>query len=776
MDLSQAAIVTAGDTAHRAERQAALMLQHYIRQGSGVVLPIRESPIEGRPAIILANCERVPAGMSIPADAQAPSDSAEGYTIYHEIASDLQHRIWLIGGSGRAALFAVGRLLRWLEMDSVGGIISLPQEAPGRLISTRPRFLLRGHQLGYRSVPNTYDAWDVNQFEQHIRDLAIFGANSIELIPTVYEDEPPSAIMPLSPWEMNCRLSELLDSYDLDVWAWLPSEDWDASHPEDMDTMLVRRDKIFQAMVRLDHLFIPGGDPGEMPVEILLSFLEKISVLLRRSHPNAGLWVSPQGFHQSKLDVFLQYLQEKQPEWLTGIVYGPWVHYNGSLESFRKAIPSRYPLRRYPDITHCVRCQYPVNEWDSAFAFTLGREPINPRPVEQAYIHNLFMDWAIGALTYSEGVHDDVNKFIWSERLWDPERPAREILVEYGRVFFGHRLAESAADGLLALEQNWKGPLLNNPLPRKTHGQWGRIWKEAGVAGQSNWRLQQPYFRAIYDLYVQERLKGETAQEHEALKALAEAGRAGAQVAAQQAKSILTDRYTTPEIEAMRVEILDLGKALWKSIGMQLSVPMYHADEEERGAVLDCLDTPLNNRGWLLPRIDAALQLSSESERAAALEKLAYWTDPGPGGFYDDLGNATQEPHLVRGEGWERDPGFLRSAFDEFWNEIPGYRYSWNRQAATLYDTPLEMHYNGLDPHARYRLRVIYTGRYQAMMRLHANDGYEIHGPLRGNYPPSVLEFAIPPDLTRGGTLHLRWSIVEGRGCQVSEVWLVREA
>ena len=42
MDLSQAAIVTAGDTAHRAERQAALMLQHYIRQGSGVVLPIRE--------------------------------------------------------------------------------------------------------------------------------------------------------------------------------------------------------------------------------------------------------------------------------------------------------------------------------------------------------------------------------------------------------------------------------------------------------------------------------------------------------------------------------------------------------------------------------------------------------------------------------------------------------------------------------------------------------------------------------------------------------------
>ena len=36
---------------------------------------------------------------------------------------------------------------------------------------------------GYRDKTNTYDGWDLPQWDQYIRELAIFGTNAIELIP-----------------------------------------------------------------------------------------------------------------------------------------------------------------------------------------------------------------------------------------------------------------------------------------------------------------------------------------------------------------------------------------------------------------------------------------------------------------------------------------------------------------------------------------------------------------------------------------------------------------
>lgn len=773
--VSHAVIISAGVAAHRAERKAAVVLREEIAKRSGLDWPIRETPEPDRPAVIFAHADRAPAGLAIPPEAMAPTDSSEGYTIYLEVSD--APRIWLVGGCGRAALFAAGWLLRRLEIEE--GSVVLPAQESGRLISTQPRYPIRGHQICYRNVLGPDDAWGEAEFEQYFRDIVIFGANSIELSPPQTPHEQADEAAPqtpwemLAPWELNRRLSALLDSYDLDVWIHLPTTgDWDSKHPTDWEAMLGNRDRLFHSMVRLDHVLVPGGDPGEMPPDLLFPFLEELVPVLHRNHPNAGLWVSPQGFKNKNgtLARFIDYLQTKQPDWLTGVVYGPWVH--DSLPHIREVVPSKYKLRRYPDITHSCRCQYPVPEWDSAFAFTLGRETINPRPLAEAHIHNRFMECADGTVAYIEGVHDDVNKAIWSARLWNPDQPVHEILVEYGRTFIGHELSEAVADGLLALEENWRGPLLGNPRHRQTLAQWREIWRKAGEKSQVNWRLQQGYFRALYDVYVQSRLDLDTQQEKAALEILAKARDLGAEEAAKQAIEVLRRSTATPDIETMRQEILHLGELLYKTIQMQMSVPLYHAPDEERGAVLDFLGIPLNDRVWILNRIQESMALPTKVDRIAALKKIAHWTDPGPGGFYDDLGNPGREPHLVRGEGWEQDPGFLRTALDEFGGDSPNYRYSWNRQATTLYATPLQMHYTGLDRSARYRLKVVYNGRFHAMMRLEANGQYEVHGPIRGTLPPSVMEFLLPQELTQEGKLSLKWVKVEGRGCQVAEVWL----
>jgi hypothetical protein len=98
------------------------------------------------------------------------------------------------GNDARGVLFGIGRLLRALHMQK--GSVTLDDDWKE---SSAPRYPLRGHQLGYRPKTNSYDGWSVPIWEQYIRDLAVFGANAIELIPPRSDDAPESPHFPLRP-------------------------------------------------------------------------------------------------------------------------------------------------------------------------------------------------------------------------------------------------------------------------------------------------------------------------------------------------------------------------------------------------------------------------------------------------------------------------------------------------------------------------------------------------------------------------------------------------
>ena len=90
------------------------------------------------------------------------------------------------------------------------------------------------------------------------------------------------------------------------------------------------------------------------------------------------------------------------------------------------------------------------------------------------------------------------------------------------------------------------------------------------------------------------------------------------------------------------------------------------------------------------------------------------------------------------------------------------------------------MHYTGLDPTAAYKLRVIYTGdMFQAKVRLVAGESLEIHPFLLKPRDMKPLEFDLPREATASGVLDLTWHAEKGRGgngrgCQISEVWLIK--
>ena len=692
--------------------------------------------------------------------------------------------VFVIGNDARGVLFGVGRLLRELQMER--GQLTL---ADGLDIVTAPHYALRGHQLGYRPKTNSYDAWDLPQWEQYFRDLAVFGCNAVELIPPRSDDDADSPHFSRPPIEMMAGMSRLADDYGLAVWIWYPAMDPDYSDARTVESALREWGEVFQKLPRVDAVFVPGGDPGHTRPKHLMALLEKQTTNLHRFHPQAQMWVSPQSFNQAWLDEFLDLLNREHPAWLSGVVFGPQVRL--SLPRLRERVPWQYPIRHYPDITHSRQCQYPVPDWDTAFALTEARECINPRPEDEAAIFRALQPFTVGFLTYSEGCNDDVNKCVWSALGWDPDARVTDILRQYGRYYIGDRYADSFAQGLLALERDWRGPLLANENVETTLAQFQAMEKAASPADLKNWRFQQALFRAYYDAYVHRRLIYETDLENQAMEQLRRASADGSRPAVAATERML-DRAVAERVAGdWRTRIFELGEALFQSIGMQLSVEKYQAIAVDRGASLDTLDYPLNNRAWLKEQFAAIRRMKTEPERLKAIAEITEWTNPGPGGFYDDLGDVARQPHLVRGPGFVEDPGCFASARVDFEedlvvdepDEMPSgaRRRSWMDHAESLYDAPLRMRYPGLDPHARYRVRVVYAGDApKKKIRLVANDGLEIHPFITKPFPFRPVEYALPPSATATGELSLSWfgepgQGGNGRGCQVSEVWLIKE-
>src|SRR4029077_9151130 len=133
----------------------------------------------------------------------------------------------------------------------------------------------------------------------------------------------------------------------------------------------------------------------------------------------------------------------------------------------------------------------------------------------------------------------------------------------------------------------------------------------------------------------------ETELEDKAMDALRSARKIGAEPAMREAESVLVRASSGRIAGELRARVFELAEALFQSIRMQLSVSRYKAISVDRGANLDTIDAPLNNRLWLGQRFAELRKAASESDRLAAIDEVLNWTDPGPGGYYDDLGNTT---------------------------------------------------------------------------------------------------------------------------------------
>ncbi len=793
------AVVLARQDAQGVEQKAIQVLLEEIEKRTGIRLPVSHQRPQGALTITVGEVghqELLPAELaSLLEELDVPG--AEGFR-----AAVSPSGAAVAGTDSRGLLYGIGLLLRKMRWGR--GELYFPD---GLSVSRTPEFPIRGHQLGYRPKTNAYDAWTPEIYDQYIRELALFGANGIELLPPRTDDHPTSVHMKWDSLDMMRRLSGFVPSYGMEVWAWYPNMADEYDSDESVKAELMERDAVFSAVPFIDHVFIPGGDPGNLPPKKLFDWSSRVAELLRRHHPRAKLWLSPQTFTPNRpwVDAFYQELQ-KEPEWLSGVCFAPWE--KDSAAELRRQTPARYPIRNYADITHVYRCQYPVPKLDLPLALTLGRECVNPRPRDEKLIHNTYKEHFDGSICYSEGINDDVNKFIWLDQEFDSSFDVAETLRDYARLFIDFEMADDIAQGLFALEENLRGPVSENDGIDACLSQWQAMEKRVKGYARNNYRFEMGLIRACFDAYQKRRYLYEAGLEREAVAMLGRYGELGADLCLDNARTILEKARTQPICRELHSRIMELSDLLFDHIGYQLTVGRHGAEHWERGAFVECIDKPLNDYRYLMKEIRRIRSLKNPLDvlasvnityaadkehvmfdddnacRCEAIHLLLTRTDPGPGGFYDNMGSWSSFKRVRNHDMYQQDPAFLHSALRSFCLQSPhdeqdahNVPLAWQLLAAAMYTTPLEVFYENLDPQAEYLIRVTYAGYFAEHIKLTAAGGScVIHDLLTIERQFVTVEFSLPRESYSTGRLDLAFTALDGeRGSGVAEIWIIKK-
>jgi hypothetical protein len=165
--------------------------------------------------------------------------------------------------------------------------------------------------------------------------------------------------------------------------------------------------------------------------------------------------------------------------------------------------------------------------------------------------------------------------------------------------------------------------------------------------------------------------------------------------------------------------------------------------------------------------------MKSEEEQRRRLREIALWEHPGPGSFYDDIGNIAKSPHVT-----STTPDYAgeqsRAPEPTFWwwdRGMSRARLSWQ---TTMW--PTSMVYEALDPSATYVVRS--TGYSHALLRM---NGERVNPVIDGKAMGEIKEWRVDPQFIKDGRLVLSWDRPTDEGqlnwrqhSRLAEVWLIK--
>ena len=188
--------------------------------------------------------------------------------------------------------------------------------------------------------------------------------------------------------------------------------------------------------------------------------------------------------------------------WLSGVVYGPQVRI--SLAELRKAVPARYPIRNYPDITHSRQCQYPGARLGRRLLADRGpRGRSTPGPGTRRRSSAYCSPDRSASSPIPKAATTTSTRSSGAAWAGIPNADVVEILRQYSRSFIGDDDRRRLRPGTARAGDELAGAAARtNDSVERTLPQFEELERQRKPGGPVNWRFQQALYRAYYDAYV----------------------------------------------------------------------------------------------------------------------------------------------------------------------------------------------------------------------------------------------------------------------------------
>lgn len=283
--------------------------------------------------------------------------------------------------------------------------------------------------------------WDLERWKQEIADAKRMGANAVCYLPIQFGQRTPKDFADGAPhWTLQCAVSRAIREAGLrvgiyvglnDVFheTWLANPNWQSPNgpyfleeahvcpqiPEAWSEVLRLRERLFSTLPHVDFLVTPATDYGGCGCErcapwprAYLKRLEEMSALLRRHHPDALVIAAGHGLPIRELDLLRGELLDCG--WADAVADIP--------RGAGKPVVKYY---MFPETTM------------AGFWGKFGMQPLLPTIVR------LWQEEGreLPVVQYSEGIHDDINRYAVLRIARDRTLTAQAIARDYGVEWLG---------------------------------------------------------------------------------------------------------------------------------------------------------------------------------------------------------------------------------------------------------------------------------------------------------------------------------------------------
>jgi hypothetical protein len=448
------------------ENEAVRIFAQRLEQRAGCTTRISVDPNEtgsdGSLLVVMGNLQ-CPRTIADGAEAEPPCQP-EGYRLLTDACGVAIVR----GADSRGVLYGLGRLLRLIDFD---GRPSVPITSEVSWPVGKERGVYFATHFN-----NWYEAAPLTEIERYVEDLALWGVNTLftwfdmNWFPADFWKRPDSRGTLMI--ERIRRINETARRLGMTVGltgcanegfsnqpppelradasaqrgGFYPYSQICPSKPGGLEMILENRRKVLELVGPVDAYWYWPYDQGGCGCKdcadehgwgaTFLRIGPDVARVVREFNPDVRFIVSTWLMNDYEME--LTCAQASRPDrWFDGLLVE--TRRAGQLEA-----PTGMPISVFPDISMF-----------DCFFVSYGCNGANPAPRRFAEEARRVARSGCGAVVYSEGVYEDVNKVIWAALMWDPDRTPESATGEYSRFYFGSRNAEIARDLLLDLEKTW---------------------------------------------------------------------------------------------------------------------------------------------------------------------------------------------------------------------------------------------------------------------------------------------------------------------------------